>query len=94
MRPFSRPDRFRGLLRLSVVFALTAAMGATAWACPLCKDNLDNAAGGGGLAQGFYYSILAMVAAPYAVVAAIGFGVYRASRRAGSEPLPSTSPKD
>ena len=68
-------------MRRVLLVALVCAVAAAAHACPSCKDNLDAAANGGGLGRGFYYSILAMVTAPYLAAGAIGFAVWRTVRR-------------
>lgn len=73
--------RMTPALRRLLVVTLLCAFAAAAHACPSCKDNLDAAANGGGLGRGFYYSILAMVTAPYLAAGAIGFAIWRAVRR-------------
>ncbi len=45
-------------------------------ACPFCKEALN-----GGLAKGFYWSILWMLSVPVVVVGAISTVVWRAYRR-------------
>jgi hypothetical protein len=51
-------------------------------ACPLCKDALeDKGAVPNQLGRGFYYSILLMVSAPFAVVGGLFFRIYRSRRR-------------
>jgi len=53
-------------------------------ACPLCKDSksdADYAGGTASLPSGFYYSILLMVSAPFAVVGGLAFRIYLARRR-------------
>ena len=67
--------------RVFLAVAVVCALAAAAQACPSCKDNLDAAANGGGAARGFYYSILAMVTAPYLAAGGIGWGIWRAVRR-------------
>ena len=52
-------------------------------ACPLCKDALEDKTTGvpNELGRGFYYSILLMVSAPFAVVGGLFFRIYRGRRR-------------
>ena len=85
---------------LAVVLA-GALASAAASACPLCKDaksDSDYAGGTASLPKGFYYSILLMVSAPFAVVGGLGLRIFLARRRAlapkGStpEPRPSSVP--
>lgn len=42
-----------------------------------------------GLADGFYWSILLMLAVPYTLVGGIGYGIYRATRHRRPAPLPA-----
>jgi hypothetical protein len=71
--------------RILLVLLLAAAVApATASACPLCKEaksDSDYAGGTASLPKGFYYSILLMVAAPFAVVGGLGLRIYLARRR-------------
>jgi hypothetical protein len=64
---------------------LVLLLPALAVACPLCKDALEDQAANGGvpneLGRGFYYSILLMVSAPFAVVGGLFFRIYRSRRR-------------
>ncbi len=53
--------------------ALCTVHGARLLACPLCKDSLP-----AGMARGFYWSILLMLAVPTLVVAAIAGVLWRA----------------
>jgi hypothetical protein len=55
-------------------------------ACPLCKDSLTT-----GMAKGFFWSILLMLAVPVAVVGTIAGVIWRASRRRGD--LPGSHPE-
>ncbi|HYB53717.1 MAG TPA: hypothetical protein VEG84_07615 [Thermoanaerobaculia bacterium] len=53
-------------------------------ACPLCKDaksDTDYPGGSASLPKGFYYSILLMVSAPFAVVGGLALRIYLARRR-------------
>jgi hypothetical protein len=73
-----------------ILIVLLAAMllPALAGACPLCKDaksDTDYPGGTASLPRGFYYSILLMVAAPFAVVGGLAFRIYLARRAAPSE---------
>ena len=81
------------ILLLLVVVVLTAAvLPAAAGACPLCKDaksDSDYAGGTASLPSGFYYSIVFMVCAPFAVVTALVTRIVLARRRlALALPLP------
>ncbi|MEP7131949.1 MAG: hypothetical protein ABI914_02215 [Acidobacteriota bacterium] len=71
------------LLLLAVVL-LISLFPAVADACPLCRDakaDTDYAGGTASLPNGFYYSILFMVCAPFAVIGAFITRVVLARRR-------------
>jgi hypothetical protein len=57
------------------------AAGPSALACPLCKDAVAQT---GGLASGFFWSILLMLAVPFVVVGVIG-GLIVKSQRGASQ---------
>ena len=68
------------LLMLIVALVLPAV----AAACPNCKDAVADGEYPGGsasLGHGFYYSILLMIAVPWAAVATVAFLIYRKQRR-------------
>jgi hypothetical protein len=50
-----------------------------AWACPSCQQAL--ASGQGDLARGIYYSVLFMMAMPFAIVGTFATVAYRAVKR-------------
>ncbi len=69
-----------------VLLLLVAAVlvPAVASACPLCKEaksDTDYPGGTASLPRGFYYSILLMVSAPFAVVGGLGLKIFLARRR-------------
>ena len=57
-------------------FLLLVVVRAPLWACPLCKEALT-----GGMAKGFYWSILLMLAVPMVVVATIVGALWRAGKK-------------
>ena len=71
---------------LAVAAVLVVLLPVLASACPLCKDALEDQTKNGGvpneLGRGFYYSILLMVSAPFAVVGGLFFQIRRNRRRA------------
>ncbi|MEO8189627.1 MAG: hypothetical protein ABI682_04740 [Acidobacteriota bacterium] len=74
----------RVLLLLAAVVLLVSLFPAVADACPLCRDakaDTDYAGGTASLPNGFYYSILFMVCAPFAVIGAFITRVVLARRR-------------
>ena len=82
-------------VRKILLVALIAAMvlPALAGACPLCKEATSDTPGGtASLGQGFYYSILLMVAAPFATVGTLGFLIFRARRRARQTRIDAPAP--
>ena len=85
---------------LVLVLAAALLLPAVAGACPLCKDakaDTDYAGGTASLPNGFYYSILLMVCAPFAVVGTLAARIILARRRlrasaAGSPEEPAAAP--
>jgi hypothetical protein len=69
------------LIAVVVTWALTSSAGA----CPTCREGLANDPQGNGLATGFYYSILLMMSAPFAVIGMLGAVAYRSVKRAQAE---------
>jgi heme/copper-type cytochrome/quinol oxidase subunit 2 len=57
-------------------FAMSFAL-----ACPLCKESLT-----AGMAKGFFWSILLMLAVPVVVVGTIAGVVWRAGKKQGDHP--------
>ena len=83
---------------LLVLILVAVGAPAVASACPLCKEaksDTDYPGGTASLPKGFYYSILLMVSAPFAVVGGLGLKIFLARRRAASAgaalPAPSTA---
>jgi hypothetical protein len=76
--------------RIVLVLVVAAVLlPAVAAACPLCKDakpDTDYPGGAASLPKGFYYSILLMVTAPFAVVGGLVLKIFLARRRALSAP--------
>lgn len=70
--------------RLALALAIAVLLPAVLSACPLCKDAVsdgDYPGGGASLGLGFYYSILLMVSAPFAIVGLLFYRITRARRR-------------
>jgi hypothetical protein len=88
----------RPAVRILLILILVAVVApAVASACPLCKEaksDTDYPGGTASLPKGFYYSILLMVSAPFAVVGGLGLKIFLARRRAASAraALPDPSP--
>lgn len=82
-----------GAARILLVLVLVSVLlPALAGACPLCKDaksDTDYPGGSASLPKGFYYSILLMVSAPFAVVGGLALRIVYARRRANSGALPA-----
>jgi hypothetical protein len=84
----------RILLVLVAVAVAASLLPPAAGACPLCKDaksDSDYAGGTASLPTGFYYSILLMVCAPFAVVGALATRIALARRRRRLAPPASDS---
>jgi hypothetical protein len=82
-----------GAARILLVLVLVSVLlPALAGACPLCKDaksDTDYAGGTASLPKGFYYSILLMVSAPFAVVGGLALRIVSARRRAALAAAPA-----
>lgn len=80
----------RTVAAIALLLLLAALLlPAVAVACPDCKDATSDAETPGGsanLGRGFYWSILFMMAAPFAVVASVGFLVVKSRRARGARP--------
>lgn len=78
---------------LAVVLLVAILVPALAAACPLCKEAASNAdkPGQSDVWRGMYWSILLMVAAPFAMVGAMIVAVKRA-RRNLPPPPPAPAP--
>jgi hypothetical protein len=69
-----------------IVLASTIGLGGVAHACPNCKEALASQTGEGAkLKDGYYYSILLMMAMPFTLLGTGAFLVVRAVRN-GSLP--------
>ncbi len=83
--------------RAAAVLLLAAVLlPALAGACPLCKDaksDADYAGGAASLPSGFYYSILLMVSAPFAVAGGLVWRIQAARRRLRSARNEAASPQ-
>jgi hypothetical protein len=83
--------------RIVLVLVLAAVvLPAVASACPLCKDaksDTDYAGGSASLPKGFYYSILLMVSAPFAVVGGLAVRILLA-RRSVARANTAVSPRE
>ncbi len=70
------------LVGVMVLGILLFSLGQEAWGCPTCKDGIDGGAAGGNLARGFYWSILFMMAMPFALIGSFAGYMYWQVRRA------------
>jgi Na+-driven multidrug efflux pump len=83
-----RFENWRRIIRPAIVvtaLAVAVCLASSAYACPTCKEDMANSAQARGLATGFYYSILLMVTAPFAMIGMLGFVAYRSVKRAQAE---------
>jgi hypothetical protein len=68
---------------LAVVLALVLLIASVAGACPTCKEGLaQQDPHGQSVAAGYYYSILFMMAMPFAILGTFGSLAYLSIRRA------------
>jgi hypothetical protein len=76
------PAAIRWLL-LAAVLALVLLIASVAAACPTCKEGLAQSdPQGQSIAAGYYYSILFMMAMPFAILGTFGSMAYLSIRRA------------
>lgn len=76
---------------IAMVLALVLLIASVAAACPTCKEGLaENDPHGQSLAAGFYYSILFMMAMPFAILGTFGSLAYLSIRRARQASSAST----
>ena len=69
---------------LIAVVLLGTMLGSSAQACPGCKEAIESQAGEGArMKDGYFYSILFMVAMPFTLFGTGAFLVTRAVRRGG-----------
>jgi len=67
----------------AIIVALVLLIASVAAACPTCKDGLaQNDPHGRAIAAGFGYSVMFMMAIPYAVLGTLGCMAYVSIRRA------------
>jgi hypothetical protein len=80
MRTRTRSTRCLNAVLIAAALTLGLAGVSTAWACPNCSESVatTDAAGRkvGSLGEGFNYSVLFMMAMPFAMVAGFGGAVY------------------
>lgn len=65
------------------VLLAVLACTADAWGCPNCKDTIaGNDPGGSGLVQGYFWSILFMLATPFSILGGMSAYFYMLVRKA------------
>ena len=68
---------------IALALALVCLIASVAAACPTCKEGLaQNDPQGEAIAAGYYYSILFMMAMPFAILGTFGSLAYLSIRRA------------
>ncbi len=73
--------RIAKVLGTLICLTLVLAVASIASACPSCQTALGNDSSQGDLARGIYYSILFMMAMPFAIVGTFGGLAYRVIKR-------------
>jgi len=82
VHPTYEPAFVRWML-IILALALVCLMTSVAGACPTCKDGLAQTdPHGQSIAAGYYYSILFMMAMPFAILGTFGSMAYLSIRRA------------
>ena len=75
-------------MRLAQVLAATVILlviGSVAVACPTCKTGIEDSAAGGDLISGYFWSIVFMMATPFAILGVFSGCMYREVRKARRE---------
>jgi len=73
---------------IALALALVFLIASVAAACPTCKEGLaQNDPQGEAMAAGYYYSILFMMAMPFAILGTFGSLAYLSIRRAKSQQI-------
>jgi hypothetical protein len=75
------PRRLLPPLLAALCLAVVLGSASLAQACPSCQQALGSDAAQGDLARGMYYSILFMMAMPFAIVGTFAGFAYRAVQR-------------
>lgn len=80
------------LLTLAVLFALVAIFAESAWACPTCKDAIQQGGNAANLVRGYFWSIMFMVSMPFLIFGSLTLYFYLLVRKArlsqAAPPLP------
>jgi len=72
----------RARILFTACLLVAVCVAAEAFGCPNCKDGIAaNDPEGMGLARGYFYSILLMLAMPFTLVGSFGAYVWREMRR-------------
>jgi hypothetical protein len=71
----------------ALFLALTVLMTASdsVAQCAMCRTALENSVEGQAIAEGLKNGILFLLAAPYAIMGGVGYGVFRAFRKKGKD---------
>jgi hypothetical protein len=67
------------MLLVALVVIMVEATGFAQ--CAMCRTALENSVEGQAIAEGLKNGILFLLAAPYAIMGAVGYGVFRALRK-------------
>lgn len=70
--------RILALVVAGLCVAVVLGSATTADACPSCEQALESGSGQGDLARGIYYSVLFMMAMPFAIIGTFSGLAYRA----------------
>jgi uncharacterized membrane protein len=70
---------------LAIATLAVVALPSLALACPTCKDSLASSPEQQGMVQGYFYSILFMMAMPFVLLGSFGSYAYLLVRRARAE---------
>ena len=81
----AKSQHTRLLRSVTTIFAVAAAivvLSSLAEACPTCKTGLEDEAAGGNLIRGYFWSIIFMMATPFAILGCFSGYLYHAVRKA------------
>ena len=70
------------VLGILAVLITVLALEGTGWSqCAMCRTALENSPEGQAVAEGFRQGIVFLLAAPYAILGSIGYGLLKAFRK-------------
>ena len=83
-------NRFRKIAAIGIALVALVAFAQVAWACPTCKDSLEQDPASANLVRGYAYSILFMLSMPPLIFCGLSAYFYWEVRKAKLRQAQST----